>query len=78
MLNSCVNFNRNSFWAVPSPSGCIPPLVPRYIQTKMAEYAEELWELMQVRRDAREDVFSPLKVADSCHRGHVEMFKMIV
>ena len=42
-------------WAIPTStrplldlfSGCIPPLVPRYIQTKMAEYAEELWEIMQ-------------------------------
>ena len=29
----------------------------------MAEYAEELWELMQVPSDALEDVFPPLKVA---------------
>ena len=40
----------------------------------MAEYAEELWELMQVPSDALEDVFPPLKVGFFFffnQRGHV-------
>ena len=66
MVNSCVNFRNVSLGDLdpnPTPSGSLFWLHPatgcRYIQTKMAEYAEELWELMQVPRDALEDVFPP-------------------